>query len=249
MPPTRTVYGSARDGVEVGDLLVRVALVAADVLHVGEARVPDQLERVDVHVVEVGLERRIDVESPRIRQRRAGRHEAIAGEEQTGGWLPLNTVGGVVGALNVVFGNKPPKYTRRNVVGRDLHDRAARLVPLRVRVLEPAFEVLADVEFQLAFDVQVVADVAFGSVASLTSRKNPSPWPPVLPEALKRSQSVIGPEMRAVEDLRVVVAGDRAHFAFPGVGGSLGDHVRSRRRSSCGRTACPAGRAALRCAR
>src|SRR5678815_5191529 len=29
----------------------------------------------------------------------------------TGGWVPLNTVGGVDDALNVVFGNRPPKYT------------------------------------------------------------------------------------------------------------------------------------------
>ena len=34
-----------------------------------------------------------------------------------------------------------------------------------------------------AFDVQVVADVAFARSAVLTSRKKPSPWPPVLPEA------------------------------------------------------------------
>ena len=60
-------------------------------------------------------------------------------------------------------------------------------------VLEPAVEVVAEVELELSFDVEIVGDAAFGSELS-SSRKKPVPWPPLLPAKRKRSQSVIGPD-------------------------------------------------------
>jgi hypothetical protein len=60
-------------------------------------------------------------------------------------------------------------------------------------VLEPAVERLADVELELALGIQVVADIAFARTAILVA-KEALAWPPVLPETLKRSQSVSGPD-------------------------------------------------------
>jgi hypothetical protein len=86
-------------------------------------------------------------------------------------------------------------------------------------ILEPAVERLADVEFELPFDVQVVADVAFARAAVLVAEEAFA-----LPAgaAGKLEAQPVGDRTgeRAVEDLRVVVACDRADFreyvAMPG---------------------------------
>ena len=210
----------ARGAVEIGFLRVRVALVAADVLHIGEARVPDQLERVDVRVVEVGLERRIRVEHPVIAaQRRISRRIRRRGERhvrQSGGR-----------GLRAVVGRgreQAAEVARRDVLRRDLLQRAAALVPLGVCVLEPAFERIADVELELAFGVQVVAHVAFARTAVLVAEETLA-----LAAAAAGSLEAqpVGDRAgdRAVENLRVVVAGDCADLAFPGFSRTLGDHV------------------------